>query len=427
MKNGNKLFYGWWIVTAITIISFTTAATPFSVVLKQLMQEFNSGRGMVSLAPSISMIAGGITGIVVGRLLKTRKPKIFMLYGAIIGGLSLLLISIAHSLWTLYVFFFLLGVAVGGITMISMFSLLSKWFTRKWGTAVGFATAGGAVGNMAITPLYALIMNTFGWRATYVLSGLLVLLIDIPLICFVLKDSPESMGLYSDGIKTNIPEESETIPRENAGVKLTISDYLKRFPLWLIGISLALVAIGDNAVMQHQVSFLTDMNISTTIAASALGFTFGISIIAKLGSGWLADRISTRYVTILFLILEVAGIFVLMKANTISKVWLFVVIYGLGAGAAGTLMPLIIREVFGSAYFSILFSFANILYTAGAVIGIPLAGFIFDATASYSMVFVIVASAYMAAILGIYIAFGINPKPIMLTSPQKGVSYGYER
>jgi sugar phosphate permease len=427
MDKGNKLFYGWWMVIVITTMSLTVGATPFAIVLKQLMEEFHTGRGEVSLSQSIFMIAGGITGVFAGKLLQRYRPRTFMLWGSVVSGVSSLLLSLANSLWFLYVFSFIAGVAGGFSGAIAMFTLLSKWFTRKWGTALGITQAGGGVGSMVIRPLVGIIAQNFGWRATYLFAGSLVLALNVPLILFVLKDSPESRGLLPDGDKskeiaspTNGKLLIQTTTESTTAAKNTgLLSYLKSPALWLMGISFAFVAIGSSAVTMHEVSFITDMKVSATVAASALGFTLGISGITSLASGWLADRLISRYVAILFLLVAIAGMLILIRADTMSKIWLFVVVYGLGIGASGTLLPIVTRDIFGAANFSALFGFTNVLFVTGYAIGVPLAGFMFDATGSYHSVFVIITVIYAAAILAIYFAFGAKTKPLVRLSVSK--------
>ena len=280
---------------------------------------------------------------------------------------------------------------------------------------------------MVIQPLVGIIAQNFGWRATYLFAGSLVLAINVPLILFVLKDSPESMGLLPDGDKskeiaspTNGKVLIQTTTESTTAAKNTgLLSYLKRPALWLMGISFAFVSIGYSAVTTHEVSFITDMKVSETVAASALGITLGIGAISSLASGWLADRLISRYVTILFFLLAIAGMLILIQADTMSQIWLFVVIYGLGIGAFGTLLPIVTRDIFGAANFSALFGFTVVLFAVGNAIGAPLAGFMFDATGSYHSVFVIITAIYAAAILGIYFAFGAKPKPLVRLSTSK--------
>ena len=427
MKKGNKFFYGWWMVIVATIIFITGGATPFAIVLKQLMTQFQTGRGEISLSQSISMIAAGITGIFVGRILHRHSPKTFLLWGSIVFGLSSLVLSLANSLWFLYMISLIAGLAGGFSNAISMFTLLSRWFTRKWGTALGIVMAGGSIGGMVIQPLVGIIAQNHGWRATYLVAGSLVLAVNVPLILFVLKDNPESMGLLPDGDKPEIitllpngklPVQKTT--EATTGTKNTnLPAFLKSPPFWLMGISFAIVSIGSSAVTTHEVSFITDMNVSETVAALARGITLGIGAISALASGWLSDRLISRYVVILFLFISVAGMLILTQADTMSKIWLFVVIYGLGNGVFGTLLPIVTRDIFGAANFSALFGLAVVFLFAGGAIGVPLAGFMFDATGSYHSVFIITTVIYAAAIIGIYFAFGVNPKPLVRSSASK--------
>jgi sugar phosphate permease len=424
MHKPKKVFYGWWIVIAITTMSFTGGAAPFAIVLKQLMEQFHTGRGGVSLGPSIGGIAFGVAGIIAGKLLQRFKPKTFMLWGTVVAGLSTLLLSLSNNLGYFYTFSFIGGVAGGFGGVIASFTLLSKWFNRKWGTALGITMAGSAIGSMVLRPLVGLIAENVGWQATYLLAGSLTLVVNLPLILFVLKDSPESRGLLPDGdkykeivnttiVKPAAETKSAPITTNN---KTGIMSYLKSPALWLLGISFACVAIGDSAVTNHEVSFITDMGISATVAASAFGFTLGISGVSRLGSGWLADRLSSRYVAILFLIVEIAGMLILMQANTMSRVWMFVIVFGLGTGAATTLLPIVTRDIFGGKDFSVLFGFTNVLFVVGGAIGTPLAGFMFDAMGSYYGVFIVVAIIYAISILSIYFAFGASPRTLLKRS-----------
>ena len=158
-------------VIAITILFVTGASAPFAIILKQLMTQFNTGRGEVSLSQSISLIATGITGIFVGRLLRRYKPKTFMLWGAIITGISFLLLSLSNSLWLFYFLYLVSGIASGFNSAIALFTLMSKWFKRKWGTAIGIAMTGGGIGSVIIQPWVGNIAQNHGWQLTYVLAG----------------------------------------------------------------------------------------------------------------------------------------------------------------------------------------------------------------------------------------------------------------
>ena len=413
-------------VIVVTVFFIVGNAAPFAIVLKQLMEQFHTGRGEVSLSQSINWIAAGVTGIFVGRMLNRYSPKRFLLWGSVVSGVSSLLLSLSNSLWFLYVFSFITGVAGGFSNAIAFFTLLSRWFIRKWGTALGIAMAGGGIGGMVIQPLVGIIVQNFGWRATYLFAGSLILAINVPLIQFVLKDNPESVGLLPDGDKfkeiaiSNGKLRVQATAEPISNVKnADMLSYLKNPFLWLMGLSFAGVSIGSSAVTTHEVSFITDMKISATVAALARGITLGIGAISALVSGWLADRLISRYVMILFLFLVIIGMLILIQADTMSKIWLFVVIYGLGNGVFGTLFPIVTKDIFGPTNFSALFGFGMVFLFVGNAVGVPLAGFMFDATGSYHGVFIITTAIYASAILGIYFTFGAKPKSLVRVTVSK--------
>ncbi len=409
MRRNKDVFYGWWIVLVIFTMWFALPASPFVVILKLLMNQFQIGRGPISIIPSIYFISGGISSFFVGRLLEHRDPRKFMLWGAVSGGICFLLGSLANSLWYLYAIYFFLGVGLNGFAgAIPVITLLSKWFNRRRGQVIGLGFAGASLGSLAITPLVALIAQNFGWRATYIFAGSLLLAIHIPLVLFVIRNSPEEMGLLPDGVKAAIKTtiDSNDPPADSIRPGTRLFPLLKSRPLWLICLGFAFIALGNQAIMQHALSFYTDMGISATLAATAFGLTVALGGVGGLISGWLADRLRPRYVSMIFLTLATGGVFILMRTNTVLMVWLFVVVYGISYGVAGVLLPLVIRDIFGAANFSSIFGLVNIVFMGGFALGVPLAGFIFDATGSYSRVFIIVAILYLTALVAIYFVGG---------------------
>jgi len=170
--------------------------------------------------------------------------------------------------------------------------------------------------------------------------------------------------------------------------------------------------IGELAILTHQVSFITDMGISVTAAATALGFTGGMGGIGKVTFGWLTDKISARYVTMLCFILQLVGVLILVRTHTMAMVWLFVAVFGFAMGGFVTLMPLAIGELFGTASFGVIYGFVHLMAIGCSTVGPPFAGFMFDATGSYSVVFTTFTITYTISVIAIYFAWGPDPRPM---------------
>ena len=402
-------------VAAVFGMSVATAATPFAVILKPLITEFDSTRGLVSFIPMILFLSAGISVVFVSKALEHHRPQKFLIIGTIAGGASLLLCSLAGELWHLYALALILGgIQTGFSGPVVMINVLSRWFVRKRGNAIGFGLAGVSVGSMMITPIIGAISEYFGWRATYLFCGLLVLAINIPLILTILKRNPEELGLLPDGDEPGslVITHSPVLPKQ----KTSLTAYLKSYQLWLIILGFTLTSICNNAINQHQVSFITDMGVSATVAASAFGFTAGITGASGWFAGWLADRLSPRYVAMIFFGIIVGGIIILINAQNMAMVWFFVIVYGIGLGAGGTVLPLITNDIFGAAGFNTVYGFINLFFYAGFAFGPPVAGFIFDATGSYLGVFSITILLFVIAIILTYFIYGAKPrfKPVSI-------------
>ncbi len=423
MVKGRGIFYGWWIIATGFLILFLGAGIgfySFGVLLKPLMNEFGWSRGVASLGQSIYFFSSGVTGFFVGRLVGRYSVKKIVFIGAGVSGICFLLLSLTPDLWYFYLLYFVIGSGMGGAGMVSVMVTISKWFTRKRGTAMGIATAGIAVGAMVLTPTVGMVVENFGWRVAYLFLGSIVLLIDLPIAAFVLRANPEEMGLLPDGDQLAVakPNATTKLPATNrigtatgAG-QVGLSSALRSLPLWLLCLGFGLVQLSEMSIMLHEASFITDMGIPVTTAAAALGFTGGVGGLGKLAFGWLADKLSTRYVTILCFAVQLAGVLILMQTNSMAMVWLFVVVFGFSMGGAVTLIPLTIGDIFGATSLGTLFGLVNLVVSLCSLFGPSLAGFIFDARGSYDLVFIIASILYIISITAVYFAFGANPKMV---------------
>ena len=426
---GTRVFYGWWIIIAAMAILFVQAGTgfySFGVILKPLMNEFGWSRGLVSMAQSIYLLTAGVGGLFIAKLTRRYSIKKIVLLGAVMGGIGFILLSLTTNLWYLYALYLFQGFGLGaGAGLIPTSVLISNWFTKRRGTAMGIATAGIALGAMVLVPLEGFITASFGWRQTYIFMGLVVLAIDIPAALFVLRTSPQEMGLMPDGNKPSEMKESPVreVPINHAAELAgnsepsTTAIWIRSLPVWLLSLSFTLAQIGEISILIHEIPLITDLGISVTAAAAALAFTGGMGGIGKIAFGWLTDKLSTRYVTVLCFALQMVGVFILMQTHNMTMVWIFVVVFGFAMGGMATLMPLAIGDLFGIARFGVIYGFVHFVVIGGSTLGPTFAGFIFDATGSYSLVLTIFSIMYGISIIVAYFTWGSDPRPIM--SPRR--------
>ena len=376
----------------------------FAVFLKPLENEFGWSRTALSGAMSLVFLVSGILAPVVGRWCDTYGSKKIMMFSSIPLGACFILLSLVQTLWHFYAVNFLLALFLAGTFMVPASTLITKWFTKKRGIAMALILCGVSVGGLVLSPLLSYIIISHGWRMAYVCAGLIVWLIILPSVGFVIKSTPQEMGLSPDGEESPVEEQLTTVAPAREAQEWTLATALRAPLFWFVALGFSFVALGRVGVTTHQVAYLTDIGIEPMAAATALGFTAGIAIVGRLAVGYLADRISKKLLTVISFALEAVGVVILMQTKDMRLVWLYVVVFGIGGGGEVTIRPLLTGDFFGSASFGAIFGAMQLPLQVGTAIGPLLAGYIFDITTSYHLAFTLFLITYSIAIIAILLA-----------------------
>ena len=408
-----KVFYGWWQVGACFFLLFLTSGAgfySFGIFIKPLEEAFGWSRTSISLTMTISFVLGGIVAPVIGRWADTYGPKKIMPLSALAFGVCLLLGSFTNSLWYFYAIYALMAVGQAGMAAVPISTVLARWFVRRRGTAIAIAMVGIAAGGLVLAPLVGLITSHFGWRVSFVFLGLLVWAVALPITLFVIRGSPAEMGLLPDGdepVTTVDPlpaSQTATSVAAAAPRGWALATVLRTGAFKWTAAAFALAAMAQLGVLQHQVPFITDIGISESAAATALGLTAGMGGLGKLCFGRLSEILPVRYVAALSFGLQALGVLILLNTHTMAMVWVYVIVFGFGMGGIAVLLPLIVGELFSLAYFGVLFGALALAQTPGAAIGPVISGMTHDHLGTYHPAFIGFIGVYMAAIVAVLLA-----------------------
>ena len=205
-SNQPTIYYGWYIVLACIFIAFVTngARNSFGIFVIPLSNEFDWNRSTISFAAALAFLVSGITQPIMGSLFDRWGGRRVILISLFVFGLATTALSLTfHFLFLIFLFGIVSAIALGGMSLTNTGSLLSKWFMRKRATVVGFNATGLAAGGLILVPFGMYLLQTTGWRITWAVLGLLVLLLALPLGWLILKDTPEDIGLNLDGDRPN--------------------------------------------------------------------------------------------------------------------------------------------------------------------------------------------------------------------------------
>src|SRR5256884_8793508 len=200
MRTGS-VFYGWWVVAGFSFMTFISTGIRHAVgpFLKPIVTDLGLDRASFSLVIAVSLFLYGVFGPLVGPALDRFGARLTASVGAILLVGSLLLTSQVRSFWEFAVVYGVLlplGLAVTGPVMAS--GVVARWFSARRGTALSLLGSASMTGMSLLVPLVTWLILTTGWRTTYVLIAVGVLLGVLPVSLWVIRESPESMGLAAD-------------------------------------------------------------------------------------------------------------------------------------------------------------------------------------------------------------------------------------
>ena len=419
-QSNEKLFHGWWIVFVAgiglfmgygPIVSFT-----FGVFLKPLIAEFGWSRGQVSLAFSLSLLVMSFAFPLVGRLVDRYGARRVIVPSVFFFGLGLISLSLlSANLWHLYAIYIGLGLVGGGTAPVPYSNVISHWFDKKRGLALGIAMVGVGGGTFVMPSLAQILLTEFGWRQSYIIVGVMVMVVAIPVIALFLTETPQMRGMYPDGERSLI----SLSPRGPQFSGMSAHEARQTNTFWILVSAFFLMSASVHGCLIHLVPLLTDRGVSPQFAAMATSLFGGALLIGRVGAGYLLDRFFASAVAVTFFCGATLGLIFLWSGASGATVFVAAFFIGLGMGAEGDIIAYLISRYFGLRAFSEIYGYAFGAFTLGGVVGPLLMGKAFDNTGSYSIglgVFVVVSviAAGLMTRLGPYRTWDATPEAASL-------------
>jgi MFS family permease len=295
---------------------------------------------------------------------------------------------------------------------IPISTIISQWFRRRRGMAMGLTFVGGGLGSFIMPPVFDYLIDGIGWRGAYVVLGGILWVGTIPLAALILRRRPQDIGLLPHGevsepevADENGAEKERARQKKNfeRGEGLSLHEATSKPAFWLIAVAFFFPMMSGIGLLTHFVAIFMDMGLSSRTGSMCLGIAGGLSIAGRLGFGFAADRFSVRKVFTVCFVLEAFAVCMLLAMPLLgaNSLYAFVLLYGLTGGGGLVLAPLIIGECFGLKSMGTIFGMLAIAAVVGGAIGPVLAGVIFDSTGSYHRAFMIFCACEICAAIAI--------------------------
>jgi MFS family permease len=401
--SASRFFFGYWIVAFAFLcltICIGCGSFVFSLFVSPLQSELAWSRGEIMVGFTIFWVMMGVASPLFGRVLDRHGARRAIPLGAVVMGCGFVLLSLVHSLPLFYLGYVLVGTGAAGIGPVPTSAIVSNWFRKRRGTAVGITSAGIGAGGFIMAPVVGYLLGAFDWRTAYLAMAVIVWVSIIPLSLLLVRTRPEDVGLHPDGALE--VEETHTTGVGNGVVwGFSLRQAAATLPFWLIAVSYLLGNFSSMGGLQAQVPNLNDIGFPTATAAAALGAIGFGSGVGKVFFGWLCDRMQPRFVSAIGLTLQCAAVLILLQLQSDSPmalIWTYALLMGFGAGSWLPTMSMLVSRSFGLAFYGAVFGVINLAQSVGTAIGPLVAGVMYDIMGTYRWAFMLFAALYGIAI-----------------------------
>ena len=388
------IYYGWNVALVAflsTGISVGMTGYAFGAFVEPLEEEFGWTRTQVNWGVALGFVSGVVAPIV-GRIMDRFGARPVMVISLLIMALGFLLRSSVDNLWQFYLYSAIVYIGMPGATVMPAGRLVGLWFPKTRGRMMGIVTSGNNFGGLTIVPLAAVIIATSGWRWGFASLGLISAGLAV-LVLVVVRERPveEASEDGSASTSTEIP-----------GVSGRVALHSLSFYLITVGITAG--AFTYSVILSQMIPHLTSQGFSDEAAAAALTVTAAFGLTSKLFFGLLSEKITARIAFVLTLLIQATGVFLFIVAGGSQAVWAAVLVFGLGFGGMGALIPLTVAEAFGLRSFGTIMGFVSVAGIMPQLAGPLVAGYIFDQRGSYAIPFGIIVGMFIFGALALLAA-----------------------
>lgn len=405
-KKAGRVFYGWWVAVAGAMNMLFSSGPTFqaaSTLFRAIEDEFGWSRALVTGVASFGRFGGALLGPLEGWLTDRFGTGRMVLIGFTIGGLGLIFYSQLRGPVQYYVAFFIIssGFSLGGF--VPSMAAVNAWMPHRRATAMAVVIGGSSLGGIFV-PAIVWGINTYGWRETVFVIGLLTLAAGPPIAYVAGKRAPayEDLPLPSKKDKNTAISERPA-PQHD----FTPKQALRTRAFWSLSITHALTNLSVGAISAHIFFQLTDdggVNLTDAAAATIIPIMALTSFGFQMFGGFMGDRISKRAVLPALILIQGASLVMIANATGYLGALVFALLWGLGFGARTPLLHAMRGEYFGRKHFGVILGMSGFPMAIGMMATPVIVGRVFDTTGTYRTSFLVLAAACIVAAITITLA-----------------------
>ena len=392
-SSASNIYYGWFIVATTFFVIMVTmgARNGVGVFVLPMSEEFGWNRSVISFAGALGILINGISQPFLGNAYDKVGGRKLILSGVVAIGFMVTLLSLTfHFVYFLLIFGVFMAIAMSAGSITTGAVLVSKWFQRKRSTAISISSAGASIGGLILVPFTTYLIILIDWRLTWVVLGLMILLLVFPVAFFMLRNDPAEMGLLPDGDMESSGGSNKR--RQRAPGPLEVEEWKHAFrssPMWQLCATYFVCGFTTLIMAFHFVPNAVESGFSAGTAATAFGVLSAMNTIGVLVVGPLADKWGNKNLLGFVYAFRGMGYACLLLLPGQWGLWIFAVVGGSSWIATVPLTTALTADVYGLKKVGTLMGMVFLSHQIGGSIGIQFGGIMRDITGSYDIPFAV--------------------------------------
>jgi len=407
--DGSPVYYGWVILfvgTVATILTSPGQTYSVSVFIDHFITDLGLSRSLVSTLYSVGTLIASFAMPFVGRQMDRRGSRVMIVVSSLLLGVACVYMGFVRNWVMLGIGFLALRMLGQGSLSLASRYAINQWWVRRRGSVMGIAgVATALLGSGGFPVLINWLIPQFGWRVSYGLLGVGVMILLIPLGLFLVRDRPEDYGLLPDGATSLADQEGKN--KGFTEVHWTLPEAIRTPAFWLVAAALASMSMLGTGLTFHIFSIFQDSGLSSTIAASVFLPTAATAAVMQLVAGYLIDRMPVRLLLAVALFLQALALVMAPFLFSVEMAYGYGLVMGMLSGLQMIVSSVVWAKYFGRRHLGAITGVVSTILGASSGLGPMPFGIARDLMGNYTTI--LVAFAALPFLLGVASLFYGKP------------------
>lgn len=398
-----KLFYGWYILIACILVMalcYAPVVSCASLSISPITTEFGFSQGAFTVTKTITSLVGMAVAPFFGKIMAKKYMHLAWVI-SLIGVVAVFFaMSFASTLPQFYIISFVQGLFTTSAAMLPVNVVLTNWFQKKRAFIISIAMAGSGIGGTVLSKLMGWLIVDYGWRVTYRVLALIILVILVPVVGIFIRRTPEEKGLKAYGYGETLQSAGKAKPSREWNA--TLKELFQKPLFWVFIFGVAMTNFTGAAIL-HVPSAVVSAGYTLETASTVSSLYLLVAVPGKMILGYVYDKFGVKAGILFGNATMLVSMILLLTISSQPMLYIMAVAFGFGQ-CIGTVTPSVVASrTFGTKNYSDIFGFTTMFVNGGYALGVPVIGWLFDISGSYTLAWIVLG--IMSIVMSLCLVF----------------------